>query len=368
MYLTLKSLGASLGIVSLSVIAGVTAYADQETNQPLAAAWPEASNTTRLDPIVNAPLQSIINKLELNLAKTNLDADTRQQLEVALKNYQGLANSQTQVQSNLTLAIARGVPRPIVIVSERVPASPWITSSRTNIPDMNFMNVTERVSNSPVSHDAMEDWLSKMIDSTRRDLEKPDLAANMHQQLQWKLKQLEGQLADHRTLVRSNEIFVEAIRSNPRSALTNMPDPISQTWASIIKRNERELADPALNPYRRQALETIVANAKQQLSDHQTNAQLWANLVQDQISGNSQQAARDQAKLADYLAAQLGKAQGKTYTQGMSLEAVMAEYQKQAKGSHWFNSRTVIRAIILTIFLLPPLVMIYMAIKKRASK
>jgi hypothetical protein len=363
-----KVLGLLFWLILSTCIVSVNVYAGEETNPPLTITRNEVSDSIKAHSEPNAPLQSIINTIELNLTKTNLDAKTRQQLEATLKRFQTLANSQAQVQSNYAIAVARGGLPPSTISPERVPSSPWIMSSKTNIANTNFTNVIEQAPNSSAPHDVMGDWLSKMIDSTKKELERPDLDTNMRQRLEWKLKQLAGQLADHQMLIQSNTDFAKAMRSNPRSALTNMADPILQTWSSIVERNERELADPALDPYKRQALETIVANAKQQLADHQTNAQLWANLVQDEISRNTQQAERDKAKLADYLAARLGKVQGKAYTQGMSLEAVMAEYQKQANGSHWFNRQSTIRVILLVIFLAPPLAMIFIALKRRFSK
>jgi hypothetical protein len=72
--------------------------------------------------------------------------------------------------------------------------------------------------------------------------------------------------------------------------------------------------------------------------------------------------------LANYLAANLGQIQGKTYPSGMSLDAIMSEYRKQENGSHWFDSRAVIRALVIILFLLPPLVMGFVAFKKRLTK
>ena len=368
-FLKLKFSGFVLAIVFPVIIASFNVYADQDTNQSLLAKSPEIADPTKSNFEGNSPLQTIIKNLELNLTKTNLDANTRRQLEATLKHLQGLANSQSQVQRNWSAAIKKGVLPPMS-GPEKVPGSPWVMSASTNLPDTNFidLNVVDQTSNSPALQDAIGKWLFQTIDSTKRDLEKPGLDANSRQLLEWKLKHLQGQMADHQTQVESNMTIAAAMRSDPKTAFTNMQDPISQSWSLTVAQNERELADPALNPYRRQALEIIMANAKQQLADHQTNAQLWANLVQAQLSRNSEQVASSQAKLADYLGSKLGKIQGKTYPQGMSLDAIMDEYRKQGNGSHWFDSRTVIRTIIFTVFLLPPLVMLFMAIRKRASK
>lgn len=362
-------MGIALGMQSLVVITSFNTYADQKTNQPLPVTPSEISNTTASNTAANLPLQSIIRNLELNLEKTNIDLTTRQQLEITLKRLQGLANSQSQVQSNWSMAIERGV-RPSMSAPDRVPGSPWVTSANTNLPDANLndLNVVEQTTNLSAPRDAMEAWLLQMIESTKRDLGKLNLDVNTRQRLEWKMKRLQGQMADYQTQVQSNITIAAAMRSNPKTAFTNMLDPIAQSWSLTVKQYERELADPTLNPYRRQALETIVANAKQQLADHQTNAQLWANLVQAQLSRDSEKVASSQTKLAGYLETKLEKVQGKKYPPEMSLDAVMEEYRKQGNGSHWFDNRTVIRTIIFIVFLLPPLVMIFMAIKKRVSK
>ncbi len=320
----------------------------------------------------DSPARSAIGLIQMDLEKTNLDMNTRHRLEIMLTQLQELADHKqqvqnVQVQSNMASALAKA-GNPLLIAAPQVPGSTWLLQASTNfdLSDTN-LNAGGPASNA-VPHDAMDAWLLQTIDKNKRDLQTPGLDAVSRQFLQRSLRRLYGQWNNHQAQVQNNKAFVETMHSNPKTALTNMPDPIEQSWSLAIAQKERELADTTLDPYRRQALEAIVATLKQQLADHTTNAQLWANLHQAQQSKDAETKAYAERELADYLEANLGKIQGKKYPPGMSLDAIMAEYQKQGNGSHWFNSRTAIRAIILTVFLLPPLVMIFMAIKKRVSK
>ncbi len=351
-----KSLQGSLNFPDTNVGEGI-----QVSNEVLSYNLEQGSRSA---------LMPIIGRIKIDLERTNLDTNTRRRLEIMLSQFQELADRQSQVpnaqvQSNMEIALAKA-GRPLLITAPRVPGSPWVTPISTNF-DLSNVNAGGPTSNA-VPHDAMDAWLLQTIEKTKQDLQRPGLDATSRQFLEMSLRRLYGQWDDHQAQVQSNKAFIEAIRSNPRTALTNMPDPIEQSWSSAIAQKERELADPRLDPYRRQALETIVTTFKQQLADHTTNAQLWANLRLAQQSKDAEQMDHAKRELADYLAKSLGKIQGKTYPTGMSLDAIMEEYREQGNGSHWFNSRTAIRTIILTVFLLPPLLMIYMAIKKRASK
>lgn len=103
------------------------------------------------------------------------------------------------------------------------------------------------------------------------------------------------------------------------------------------------------------------------LADHQTNAQLWANVRQAEESKETEKVSRTKQELADYLAARLGAIQGKTYPTGMSFDATIAAYNKQSRGGHWFENRSVIRSMIVAIWLLPPLIVTLMVLKKRRA-
>ena len=215
---------------------------------------------------------------------------------------------------------------------------------------------------------AYEVMLLKQIDDTEHELQKPDLNTNYRHTLQWILSRNQGELSNHLAQVQQNLEFIKSARANPRTAWTNMPDPIEQALASDVSIYERELANPTLAANTRKTDEAMLEDYKQKLADHITNAQLWANLHMDQQDNNSEQIIRSQNQLADYLAKKLGQMQGKTYPQGMSLDAVIAEYQKQVGGSHWFDNRTIIRTIMFSIFILPPIIMLFIAIIKRFSK
>lgn len=245
------------------------------------------------------------------------------------------------------------------------PPKPWFLQADTNLDILSTNEEEFKVGAAP---DAMEIGVLNRIKEIKSNLLQPNADPNSRGMLEHLLKDLRGQLADHHAMVQSNQAFAEAIRSNPRTAWTNMPDPIEQSLVLDVKRNERMLADPALDPNTRSMFERMLEDSKQRLADHKTNLELWINLRLARQTKDVEQTTRAEKELADYLAARLGKVQGKTYPQGMSLNAIMEEYQKQEKGSHWLDSRKVIRMVILTVLLLPPLVMVFMAIKRRASR
>jgi hypothetical protein len=232
----------------------------------------------------------------------------------------------------------------------------------------NNLETNEPETDSIPPRDAMETWLLQKITSIKGDLQKTNLNPVVEQSLQMELWQFREQLTEHRAQVRDQTALAETLRTNPMSGLTNPPDLIGSMMSRSVENYERESANPALPPNLRKTFEMLAEERKQQLANHETNAQLWINLRLAQQSKNVEQVAHAKRELADYLAARLGKIQGKTYPLGMSLEAIMAEYQKQSGDYHWFDNVTVIRAIILTVFLLPPLIMLFMAIKKRISK
>jgi hypothetical protein len=218
------------------------------------------------------------------------------------------------------------------------------------------------------AHDAYEGWLLGAVDDTERKLQQTNLNAGYRQSLEWILKLNQGKLSNHQAQIQRESDFVKAVKSNPRTAWTNMPDPIEEALASDVTKYEGELANTSLAPNTRKTYEAMLDNYNQKLADHETNAQLWANLRLALDSHKQEQLVQAQRQLADYLATRLGKVQGKTYPAGMSLDAILAEYQKQANGSHWSNRQTIIRFFLLAVFLVPPVVMIFVALKKRFSK
>ena len=253
-----------------------------------------------------------------------------------------------------------GAPAPNSIPPpfQHPPAPPPPAWLNTNL-DTHF---TVMETSNIVPHDAMEAWLLKTIETNKFDLQKTNLDSHSRWMLEQHLRLLQGQWSDHEAQVESNKAFAEAIRSNPRGALTNMPDPITQALSLSVARTKSELADPTIDPYRRQAHETVLGTFKQQLADHETNAQLWADVHSARASGNQEEISNAEHMLADYLAAKIGK------PKGMSLDAVMEEYKKRSGDYHWYDSRPIIRTTLLVVFLVPPTVMIFFALKKRFSK
>ena len=182
-----------------------------------------------------------------------------------------------------------GAPAPnSVAPQQQQPPSvpPWSVSPDNNFTVMETSNI--------VPHDAMEAWLLKEIEKDKLGLERTNLDIHSRWALEQSLRQLQEQWNEHETQVESNKAFVESIRSNPRGALTNMPDPITQILSLNVARTTSELADPTLDPYRRQALERILTTYQQQLADHATNAQLWVDLRLAQASKNEEKVSEAQ--------------------------------------------------------------------------
>jgi hypothetical protein len=180
-----------------------------------------------------------------------------------------------------------------------------------------------------VPPDVYEVWCLKAIEDTKLKLQAPNLDANSQHSFNWLLRQLQGQLADHRALVQQNNAFVKSVQANPRTALTNIPDPIAYAFSRDVAHYERELAAPDLTTNERETDAAMLANFKFTLADNQTNAQLWADLHMAEQNKDAGKMVQSKQRLADYLAIKLGELQGKTYPAGMSYDAVMNEYQKQ---------------------------------------
>lgn len=245
---------------------------------------------------------------------------------------------------------------------------PYLAQANTNLQETNYPETEAQGTNLITPSDAMEKWLLQKISDIKGDLQKTNLNPVFYQSLQEQLWQFRGQLTEHRALVRDHIALAETIRTNRMSFTTNPPDIIGQTMSRSIDNYEKQSVNPGLPPNMRETYKMLAEDRKKQLADHQTNAQLWINLRLAQKSKDTEHMAHAEKELADYLAIRLGKIQGKTYPQGMSLDAILQEYQKQSNKFHWFDRRTVVRTIIFTMFLLPPLVMLFMTIKRRVSK
>jgi len=241
------------------------------------------------------------------------------------------------------------------------PPSPWFMQPETNF---NLSDTNEEEFKARTAFDTMEVGLLNRINEIKTNLSQPALPPSSRGMLEHLLGELRWQLANHRAMVQSNQAFAQAIRANPKTAWTNMPDPIEQSLSMAIARNERILADPTLDPNNRRIFEHMLEDSEQKLADHETNAQLWTNLRLARASKDTERITHAETELATYLADRLGKIQGKKYPPGMSLDAIMEEYKKQAGDYHWYDSRIIIRTIVFVVFIVPPLAMIFFVLKK----
>jgi len=151
--------------------------------------------------------------------------------------------------------------------------------------------------------------------------------------------------------------MIQSIRLDPRG--TNQMDFVSMALSNSIENYEGELANSNLDPALRQAFKQLLDERKRQLADHQTNAQLWANVHQAAQSKNPGELARAKQELADYLAARIRK------PKGASLDAVIGEYQKKTGDRHWFDNETLIRSLLLIVLVCPLLLIVFLSFRKR---
>lgn len=230
----------------------------------------------------------------------------------------------------------------------------------TNIPPIH-LNEPDDDPKTGEPHNAMEKWLFQKISETKSELQKPGLDSPTRQFHESMLNRFRGQLQVERGRVQASMEMVEAMRTNPATAWMHLPDPIEQWLSSTIARYERELADPTLSPGLRESYANMVINLKEKLADHQTNAQLWADLRLARQSKDSEKISQAEQGVADYLAAKIGK------PTGMRLDAVMKEYRKKTGASTWLDRTKIIRAVVVSVFLLPPLVLIFFVLRKRRS-
>lgn len=218
------------------------------------------------------------------------------------------------------------------------------------------------------SPDVYAAWLSHSIGDLERQLNQTNtgnLNTNYRASLEWILRLQRVKLTNHLENVKAQANFVGSVRSNSKTAWTNMPDPISEQLTLEVAKYQAQLADPTLAPGIRKSYERMLANYQEKLADHETNAFLWANLHLAEQNDNREQIASAKKHLAKFLAGQLGRMQGKTYPTNMSLDAVLAEYSKQGGGSHWFGNPVAIRALLYVVMFLTPLILIVIVLRKR---
>jgi hypothetical protein len=250
----------------------------------------------------------------------------------------------------------------------KIQPPPDIDQSQIILFSTNNPETDEQGTNSTFSHDSMDSWILEKISDIKIKLQKTDLNPLVLQTLQTELWQFRGQLTNHRALVRERLSLVENMRTNHAVAATNNLDSIGTTIHRTISNFELQSANPALPSNMRKMYKTLAEDRRRQFDDHQTNAQLWANLRLAQQTANTERVTRSEGELADYLAARLGKIQGKTYPQGMKLDAILNEYRIQAGEANRFKGVTITRIIMFTVFFLPPLVIFFIAFKRHSSK
>jgi hypothetical protein len=151
----------------------------------------------------------------------------------------------------------------------------------------------------------------------------------------------------------------------PPFATPSVEEQLSGEIANI----KNQLTNSSLDKVTRRRLEWQLSDDEKSLQDHITNTMLWAKLTQARFSHDPDRIANAETKLADYLAKKLGAIEGKNYPTGMSLEKVTDLINAHlGRGSYWSDKKPLIRIILLAFLLLPPLVMVFLAIKKRIKK
>jgi hypothetical protein len=152
------------------------------------------------------------------------------------------------------------------------------------------------------------------------------------------------------------------------AALTNTNvDPSMRFFSELTAGYESELANPSLDPRRRQILEEMLTDMRRTQADLSTNSQLWANLRDARLSRDNERVARSERELADYLAARLERIHGKTLPPGASLQTVTRAYEHATRPTRW-NPRTIV-LIVMVLVTAAPLVglVIYRLRRPRAT-
>ena len=260
---------------------------------------------------------------------------------------------------------------PVQIVPDKIRQADRLITGNTNYLQSVNLDPAILKSNSIAPNDVAGVWLLGEIENIKSKLQNQALDPTARKFMENNLADLQVRLDDHKNQVQGREAFIARVRANPRTAMTNfsnLPDPVVQSMSALKARYERTLAETNLAPEVRKADEHLLATIDQHLTDHQTNVQLWANLHQVEMSKDPAKTEQAKRALASYLAIRLGKIQGKTYPANISLDAIMVEYNKLDGGSSWFRSRNIIRAAIIGVFLVPPVVMMFMMFRKRIGK
>ena len=177
-------------------------------------------------------------------------------------------------------------------------------------PSMAFPMVTNLAGTN--RHDVYGTWLSNTIEACKQALASTNLDAAHRQLMEQMLRFQQGQLSAHQEQMQKQAEFVKAARANPRTAWTNLPDPIEAALSSDINTYEALLTDPGLAPAMRKSYEAMLANYRSKLADYHTTAQLRANLRLAEQSQNPEQIAKAKSQLADYLASRQRDLQGGT--------------------------------------------------------
>lgn len=137
----------------------------------------------------------------------------------------------------------------------------------------------------------------------------------------------------------------------PATNLASPDDTFGSTMSSRSSYLEQMAANTNVDPILRKNYEHLAVGYRKLITDHQTNAQLWANLRIARSSKDPEKIARAEQELADYLAAKLGNINGKAYPTNMSLQAILKEYKKAQPQK--FDPTVMIRGVIVIFLLLP---------------
>ena len=224
---------------------------------------------------------------------------------------------------------------------------------------------------SSTTNDAREAFLKHVVEDTERKLENTNLDVRLRPRIEAELRQHRMELTNYqqqqKERVEENRNFQDALRANPRTAWTNMPDPMEHTLKADISRYEAELSDPALPQNVREADERSLAVSKQQLGEHTTNAQLWANLMLAQQNNDRAQVDEAKKQLASFLAKRLGDVQGKKYPTNLSYDAVVALYGQASGGGSMVDRRKHVLFALILAALLPLTIFSYRALRQRKN-
>jgi hypothetical protein len=233
-----------------------------------------------------------------------------------------------------------------------IPHPPPLAQFNADALNQKFADAEDGGGNSVTPPDAMESWLRREISTTQADLQHTNLDELTRLTLSRQLWDFKERLAEHQAQVQTNLARVELLRTNKALATMDPPDFIGQRLSESIQHFQHEAANPNLPPMLRQTFQTLADNRAKRLADHETNVQLWANVMHARQAPDVEKRAQAERELADYLAANLGQIQGKTYPPGMSLDAILKDYKKS--GSGWQMDRRTVVLVVLIVVLVSP--------------